>query len=663
MSGVAHERSQTSVVHTGKKAVYGLAFAALGIVYGDIGTSPLYAVKEAFGPHAGMPATRESVLGVLSLIVWSIIAVVCVKYGAMLLKVDNRGEGGILALVALLSRKQREVGGAASVRSRALLVILGAFGAALLYGDGMITPVMSVFGAVEGLREIEGLTAADKLTVESMVVPVSCAILIILFLVQSRGTAGVAKWFSPITAVWFGMIAATGIGGIFQHPDIIKAVNPVYGIQLLMTIGVHGIALLGAVVLVITGAEALYADMGHFGKTPIRMAWYGVVLPSLMLNYFGQGALVLSWLEKQPAGSLSKLVYPGHPFFDLVPDVVLPAAIVVATLAAVVASQALISGAFSLTQQATQLGFAPRVQIIHTSDSQAGQIYIPEVNWFLLISCLCLAIGFKSSSNLASAYGISVTGTMLITTVLFYAVMRDRWGWGRPAALAVSGVFLGIDLVFLGANLTKIAHGGWVPLVVAMIIFVMMRTWRDGRAVVSEKTKAAGIELSELIASLRESPPPRVDGDAVFLTANSMGVPITLLHHLRHNRVLHQRVILLAIVSEEIPRVKHSERATLEDVGDGFYRATLRFGFRESPDILHSLKLFREHDLYIDPNHSTFYLGRQILVLAHGRGVRGGLSRFSKSLFMFMSRNARSATAFFGLPPGRVIEIGAQVEL
>ena len=663
MSGVAHERSQTTVVHTGQKAVLGLAFGALGIVYGDIGTSPLYAIKEAFGPHAGMPATRESVFGVLSLIVWSIITVVCVKYGAMLLKVDNRGEGGILALVALLSRKQREAGGDSAARNRRNLVLFGAFGAALLYGDGMITPVMSVFGAVEGLKEIQGLSVEQKTNVDSMVVPVSCAILIVLFLFQSRGTAGVAKWFSPITAVWFVMIALTGAFGIAKHPDIITAVNPYWGIKLLGSIGWHGVALLGAVVLAITGAEALYADMGHFGKTPIRVAWYGVVLPSLLINYFGQGALILEWLEQQGPRAPQYLQYPGHPFYDLVPDVAVPGAIVIATLAAVVASQALISGAFSLTQQATQLGFAPRVQIIHTSDSHAGQIYIPEVNWLLLLSCLGLAIGFKSSSNLASAYGISVTGTMLITTILFYAVMRDRWRWGRPLAMSVAGVFIVIDLIYLGANITKVMRGGWVPLVVAFAIFVMMTTWRKGRAVVSERTKAAGIDLAELIASLRESPPPRVEGDAVFLTANSKGVPITLLHHLRHNRVLHERVVLLNIVSEEIPYVKSHERATVEDVGDGFYRATLRFGFRETPNILHGLKLFREFGLYLDPNHSTFYLGRQILVVGTEKSGRSHMSRLRKMLFLFLSRNARSATAFFGLPPGRVIEIGAQVEL
>jgi KUP system potassium uptake protein len=619
-----------------------LALAALGVVYGDIGTSPLYAVKECFSGQHGIAPTVENVLGILSLIVWSLNFVVSLKYISLVMRADNRGEGGILALMALVRSK----GVAGRIRIRRLLLPLGLFGAALLYGDGVITPAISVLGAMEGLSVVT--PAFDP-----FVVPITVGILLALFLFQQRGTAGVGAVFGPITLIWFGCISALGVRGIMLEPSVLRAVNPWYAVEFFVTDGWRGFLILGAVVLVFTGGEALYADMGHFGKRPIRVAWFGLVLPALLLNYFGQGALLLH----DPSSA-------RNPFYSLVPSSLLVPMIVVATAAAIVASQALISGAFSLTQQAVQLGYSPRVTIRHTSHTEMGQVYIPEVNQALAVACIGLVLAYRSSTNLAAAYGIAVTGTMSITTMLYYEVMRTRWQWPLWKAGGIAGLFLAIDLSFLGANLIKVAHGGWFPIVVAIGIFTLMATWKQGRALLAGILRENSLPMDLFLQDIKRRRPPRVPGVAVFLTSAAGGAPPVLLHHLKHNQVLHERVILLSIVTKDIPSVPEKDRIQCTELGEGFCTVLAHYGFMETPDVPTILRALeppppRGLGIKINLMQTTFYLGRETLI-ATGRAR---MARWRKKLFIVMTRNAQPATAFFGLPPNRVVELGAQIQL
>jgi len=612
------------------------------VVYGDIGTSPLYAVRECFTGERGLPPTVENVLGVLSLIVWSLNFVISFKYISLVMRADNRGEGGILALLALV--RSKAVAGRIPIQR--LLIPLGLFGAALLYGDGVITPAISVLGAMEGLTVLA--PAFDP-----FVVPITVGILLALFLFQRRGTAGVGAVFGPITLIWFVCIAALGIRGIMLEPSVLRALNPWYAVHFFAVDGMRAFLILGAVVLVFTGGEALYADMGHFGKRPIRLAWFGLVLPALLFNYFGQGALLLH----DPTAAT-------NPFYNLVPTSLLMPMIGVATAATIVASQALISGAFSLTQQAVQLGYSPRVTIRHTSHTEMGQIYVPEVNQALAVACVGLVLAYRSSSNLAAAYGIAVTGTMTITTVLYYEVMRVRWNWPIWKAGGIAALFLLVDLAFFGANLIKVAHGGWFPIVVAILIFTVMATWKEGRGALARILRENSLPMDLFLQDIARRKPPRVPGIAVFLTSAAGGAPPVLLHHLKHNQVLHERVVLLSIVTKDIPVVPEKDRIKCVELGEGFYQVLAHYGFMETPDvpaITRALAKPPPRGLGITVNlmQTTFYLGRETLI-ATGRSR---MARWRKKLFIVMTRNAQPATAFFGLPPNRVVELGAQIQL
>ena len=627
-----------------------LALGALGVVYGDIGTSPLYAFKECFsGPH-GFPVNEQNVLGVLSLIVWSLNFVVTFKYLTMVMQADNRGEGGILALLALArpSGTPRGLG--------RVLVAAGLFGAALLYGDGIITPAISVLGAVEGLS-----IATPAL--EHLVVPIAFLIILALFSFQRRGTAGVGAIFGPVTAVWFLCLAALGVSGIMRQPSVLRAVNPWYAVDFFLREGMAGFTILAAVILVVTGGEALYADMGHFGKRPIRFAWFAVVLPALVLNYFGQGALLLA----TPAAA-------RNPFYSLVPAWGLYPMVAIATAAAVVASQALISGAFSLTRQAVQLGYCPRVNIVHTSKSEIGQIYSPAVNNLLMVACLGLVVTFRSSSNLAATYGVALSGTMTITTILFAVVARARWGWSLWKTGAITLLFLVVDLAFVAANFLKIPHGGWFPLVVAGLVYILMSTWKKGRARLADLVRENTLPMELLLDDLRRRQPHRVRGTAVFLTSDPTGAPPVLLHHLKHNQVLHEQVMLMSIVTEEIPQVEDLDRVSCRELGEGFYQVIGHYGFMETPDVPGIVRGLGRAGGNGEPvpvtlASTTFYLGRETLIATDGRrrettALPGAsrMARWRKKLFIVMTRNAQSATAFFGLPPNRVVELGAQIQ-
>jgi KUP system potassium uptake protein len=614
----------------------GTALAALGVVYGDIGTSPLYALKECFAPEYGVAPTAPNVLGVLSLIFWSLNFVVSLKYLTFIMRADNRGEGGIMALLALLHPRRQDAG------TRRVLVGLGLFGAALLYGDGVITPAISVLGAVEGIG-----VAAPALP--DWVVPIlSSLILVALFVFQRRGTARIGAIFGRVMIVWFASIALLGVRGIVLHPEVLAAINPWFAIDFFLRDGLRGYLILGAVVLVVTGGEALYADMGHFGKRPIRLAWFAVVLPALVLNYFGQGALLLD----QPAAA-------HNPFYSLVPTWALYPMVAIATTAAIVASQALISGAFSLTRQAVQLGYSPRVTIRHTSRTEIGQIYLPGINRLVGVACVLLVLTFRSSGNLASAYGIAVTGTMTITTILFCVVARDRWQWPLWRVVAVGGLFLSVDLAFLGANLAKVFSGGWLPLVIAVVVYQLMTTWKRGRQLVAAILRESLLPIDLFLSDIARRKPPRVPGTAVFMTSDPTGVPVVLLHHLKHNKVLHETVVIMSIEGEEIPQVRPSERLTVEALGDGFHMVVGRYGFMETPDVPVLLASVEEHGLRARPAETSFYLGRETLL----PGGHSPLARWRKLLFIVMARNAQSATAFFNLPPNRVLELGAQIQL
>ncbi|MBL9020043.1 MAG: potassium transporter Kup [Myxococcales bacterium] len=634
----AHVASGGHHAPTGRRAVALASLGALGVVYGDIGTSPLYAMKECLaGPH-GVAPTEANVLGVLSLMFWAIALVVTVKYLVFVLRADNKGEGGILALAALLEGSDPK-----ARRGRlAVPLLLGLFGAGLLFGDGAITPAISVLGAMEGIAEQNAALAY-------LVVPITIAILVGLFLVQRHGTHRIGIAFGPIMMIWFITIGTIGVIWIVREPHVLYALDPRYGIDLLFHHGWHGFLLLGLVFLVVTGGEALYADMGHFGKRPIRIAWFTVALPGLLLNYFGQGALFLS----SPPGSIT------NPFYAMVDDAFLIPLIVLATMAAVIASQALISGVFSLTRQAMQLGFWPRVTVVHTSAHTEGQIYIPEMNWLLMAGTLLLVLQFRSSSGLAAAYGIAVTGTMGITSYLFYLVCTRRWSWSQPKALAFLIPFLVIDLMFFSANAAKIADGGWFPLAVGVVVFAVMTTWWRGRMELSKTMEAGTIPDELLLADIAAAPPPRVKGTAVFMASSPDGMPNVLMHHLKHNQVLHPQTVLFSIKIEPVPWVNIDEHLVVKDLGHGFYRVLAKVGFMQSPDVPALLKKCAAKGLETVPMTTTYYLGRQTL-LTSGKSK---MARWRKILFSFLSRNARPPTAFFNLPPNRVVELGLQIEM
>ena len=619
-----------------------LTLTALGVVYGDIGTSPLYALRECFKPEYGIAATQENVFGVLSLIVWSLTLVVSIKYIVYVMRADNHGEGGILAMLALILGRDT-----ARKKRRAVLIALGLIGAALLYGDGVITPAISVLGAIEGLQIVSAAFT------ENLVVGLTILVLLGLFFVQRFGTARVGTAFGPIMLVWFFTIAALGLREVIAEPGIILAVNPMYAVRFFSIHGSAAFVLLGAVVLAVTGAEALYADMGHFGKKPIRLAWFWLVFPCLLMNYFGQGALMM----RDPAAV-------ANPFYLLAPRIMLYPLIALATMAAIIASQALISGAFSLTQQSVQLGYSPRVTIIHTSAREAGQIYIPEINNALMIACVIVVLGFRNSGSLGAAYGIAVTGTMSITTVLFAVVAAARWNWPKWKALALASSFLVMDLAFLGANAMKIAHGGWVPLAIAIGIFTLMTTWKRGRSILRERLTDITMPLPEFLRSISTSSIPRVPGTAVFMTGESGGAPVVLLHHLKHNKALHVQVILLSIQTSGVPEERNSDRLAIERLEHGFIRVVARYGFMESPDVKEVMELLRREGIRSRPLDTSYYLGRELLIPFAKPWKKGGMSMniWRKRLFVIMSKNARSAAEFFQLPPNRVVELGTQIE-
>lgn len=613
-----------------------MALGALGVVYGDIGTSPLYAMRECFAGTHPIAPTPANVLGVLSLIFWELIVVISIKYLIFVLRADNRGEGGILALMSLVRS-----GAEAAKPSRWLIGVIGIFGAALLYGDGVITPAISVLSAVEGLSLVAPVF-------HRIVLPVTIVILFGLFLFQKRGTGRVGAVFGPVTFLWFATLAILGVIHVVREPHVFAAINPLRAYDFFLRNGWQAFITLGTVFLVVTGGEALYADLGHFGKRPIRVAWFAVVLPALLLNYFGQGALLL----REPTAA-PNLFYKMAPSGALIPLVLL------ATAATVIASQAVISGVFSLTRQAVQLGYTPRLEISHTSAREIGQIYIPTVNWALCFGCIALVVGFGNSSNLAAAYGIAVTTTMVITTALLYTVERDLWGWSVAAALAFTAFFLTIDLSFFGANMVKVAHGGWFPLLVAAAIFTVMTTWRRGRRILADRIREEALGDEQFVASILRRPPPRVSGTAVFMDRTVDGIPLALLHNLKHNKVLHEKVALLTIITEEIPYVADEEQVTVTDLGLGIYRIVARHGFMEYvnvPELVESIDL---PGVSFDPDHTTYFLGRETLLATE----RPGMAIWRERLFAWMTRNAQGAALFFRLPPNRVVELGAQIEL
>ena len=624
-----------------RRALLPLTLTALGVVYGDIGTSPLYALRECFfGSHA-VPPTHDNVLGVLSLVIYALVIVISVKYVAIVMRADNQGEGGILALTALVP--SRNGGANATSRlavGRPLLIALGIFGTGLLYGDGMITPAITVLGAIEGLEVVTPLFTP-------YVVPITVTILVFLFVIQQFGTHRVGRLFGPIVVVWFVTIAALGVSWVIRAPAVLAAIDPRHGLSFFLENGLPGFAVLGAVFLVVTGGEALYADMGHFGKQPIRLAWFSLVLPALVLNYLGQGALLL--------------LNPGarQPFFLLAPEWMLIPLVCLATAAAIIASQALISASFSVTRQAIQLGLAPRLDIEHTSSHEMGQIYIPQVNWGLMIATVLIVIGFGSSGAIAAAYGIAVTLAMVIDELLLFVVMKERWRWLLPLACAVTGTFLTIDLAFLGANILKIVQGGWVTLVVAGIIFTLMTTWKTGRRLLAERLTARALPLEDFVAMVAAQSPVRVPGTAVFMTAQPRGTPPALAHNLRYNKVLHEQVILLTITTAQVPYVAPEDRIVFEALGYGLFNVRAQFGFMEDPDVPDALLLAREKGVEMNVDDLTYFLGRETIIVTR----RQGMAIWREKLFVLMARNAVRATAFFRLPPERVVELGVQVEM
>ncbi len=593
-------------------------------------------MKECFSETGGLPVTPANIEGILSLICWSLILVVSVKYLVFILRADNNGEGGILALTALVTPMR-----ASAVGGRSFLIALGLFGAALLYGDGMITPAISVLSAVEGLGVATPMF-------EPYIIPLTILVLFGLFFFQHRGTAGIGAVFGPLTLLWFLVIAVLGVINIVKVPSVLWSLNPLLAVEFFAQNGLSGFFVLGSVVLVITGGEALYADMGHFGPRPIRLAWFYVALVALLLNYFGQGALLLHNPEAVE-----------NPFYHLAPSWALYPLVCIATVATVVASQAVISGAFSLSMQAVQLGYSPRLNIQHTSQTERGQIYLPIINKVLMICCIGLVLGFRSSGNLAAAYGIAVTSTMGITTVLFFVVARFNWRWGLMKTILICGSFLVFDLSFFIANIVKVAHGGWFPLLVAGLIFMLMTTWKWGRAILAKRLMAGTIPVRDFLENMEAHPPMRVPGTAVFMSGNTRGTPTALLHNLKHNHVLHEMVILVSVETAEIPHVPEEKRVVEEKLAEGVYRVTLYYGFMEDPHVPKALGLAHLDGWTYNPLKTTFFLGRETLLTNENAAFSG----LREQMFVFMSRNARTATDFFSLPPNRVVELGMQVRL
>jgi KUP system potassium uptake protein len=613
-----------------------LSLGALGVVYGDIGTSPLYAIRECFhGLHA-IPLNQTNLFGVLSLVFWSLSIVVTFKYIVFIIRADNNGEGGIFALLALLLGVKDRL----SPLLQKFILLAGVFGAALLFGDGVITPAISVLSAIEGLE------VATK-QARPFIIPLTCIILIILFMLQKRGTGKIGLFFGPIMIVWFSALAVLGLNAILRQPQVLLAVNPYHAVHFFLTHQWQGLIVLGSVVLCITGGEALYADIGHFSPKAIRFSWLCLAFPALILNYFGQGASLLT----NPQATF-------HPFYSLVPGTLLYPLVFLATSATIIASQAMISGVFSIAQQAIQLGYLPRMRIIHTSARQKGQIYVPGLNRLMMLVCVGLVLVFKQSSGLAGAYGIAVTSDMVITSSLFFLMITRRWNWPFWKAGLLVGIFLLFDITYLAANLLKLLDGGWFTISLAAIVAVIMTTWKDGRSALAETLKVP-ISIKVFLEDLAKNKPYRVPGTAVFMSVNPKGIPGTLLHHFKHNKVLHQRVILFSILSRDIPRINPKERLHLEELGEGLYRLTAFYGFTQTPNVPEALSLAAKQGLKIDLATTTFFLGRESL-LTSGPSK---MARWRKGLFSAISRNAMNPTNFFGIPPDRVIEIGAQVRL
>lgn len=619
-----------------------LSIGALGVVYGDIGTSPLYTLRECFHSEHGVTASHDNVLGILSLIFWALILIISIKYLTFVLRADNRGEGGILALVSLLHPGEGEGGSLPPGRLRWALTLMGLFGAALLYGEGMITPAISVLSAVEGLKVATPVF-------EPYILPITVVTLIVLFLFQRHGTGRVGAIFGPVMLLWFVTLGVLGVVAITRYPTVLAAVNPWYAVDFFLRNQLHGYLVLGSVILVVTGGEALYLDMGHFGARAIRFGWFGVALPALLLNYYGQGALMLSRPETV-----------DNPFYRLAPTWGLYPLVALATVATVIASQAVISGAFSLSMQAVQLGFAPRMQITYTSAREMGQIYMPHINWLLMVATVLLTLGFGSSSNLAAAYGFSVSSTMVLTTVIFYFVARTLWNWPRPLIGSLCAVFLAIDVAFCSATMLKIPDGAWFPLVMGVAIFSVLSTWWTGRKILAARIEETTIPLESLRADATRHSIHVVPGTSVFLTGNPQGSPPALLHNVKHNKVLHETVVVLSVVTEEIPHVRQRRRTTVEELGEGFFRIVLRYGFMDNPNVPRALSQIEHPDLDFSEMRTTYFLGRN-RVLA-GR-EREGMAVWREKLFAVMARNSQDATTYFQLPPNRVVELGAVVEI
>lgn len=618
-----------------KKSTSTLALAALGVVYGDIGTSPLYTIKEIFaGAHHPVPITPDNILGILSLIFWSLVVVVALKYVVFVMRADNRGEGGIMALMALVLR------GVTDKPYAAFLMLLGLFGAALFYGDSVITPAISVLSAVEGLEIVTPL-------LKPYILPVSLMVLVILFVVQKYGTSKIGGLFGPVMVLWFSCLAITGILNIYASPQVLQALNPIYAIHYFVANPALGFFSLGASVLALTGAETLYADMGHFGRKPVQLAWFGLVLPALVLNYYGQGALLLA----NPQAI-------ANPFYLLVPNWALLPMVALATAATVIASQAVISGTYSITQQAIQLGYAPRMEIQHTSRQEIGQIYLPGINWALMVAVAVLVVGFGSSGSLAAAYGIAVTGTMVITTILAFIVVRKLWGWGWVLSSVIAGGFLLVDLVYFSANLVKIGEGGWFPLTLGLGVFTLMVTWKQGRKLLYKRLSADALPLDTLVENVSHSNMGSIPGTAVFLTPNADMTPHALLHSLKHYKSLHEQVVILTVATLDIPYAPQ-DPIIVEKLDTRFYRIKVQFGFMDQPDLPKVLETIQSSELSIDMMNTSFFLGRETLI----PNISTEMALWREKLFVAMFRNAGSAASYFKLPPNRVIELGTQVVL
>lgn len=627
-----------SAVHGNSQSkLWVLALGALGVVFGDIGTSPLYALRECFHSAHGVEVNPDNIMGVLSLIFWTLVIIISLKYMLVVMAADNKGEGGILSLLALSTRHSDR----SSEKRRTLLIIFGLFGAALLYGDGVITPAISVLSAIEGLTYVTPIF-------DEFVVLFTLIVLAVLFLAQRLGTGWIGAFFGPIILVWFLVLGALGVSGILINPSVLAAISPIYAFQFLQINTYTGFLVLGSVFLVVTGGEALYADMGHFGRAPIRRSWFIIVFPALLLNYFGQGALLIS----DPSTIT-------NPFYLLAPKWGLLPLVILSTVATVIASQALISGVFSITRQAIQLGYWPRIQIIHTSSREIGQIYIPFMNWAMFAGVVWLVLTFKTSTNLAAAYGIAVTGTMIITTILAYEVSRKSWKWGFGKACLVFGVFLLIDLLFFGANIVKVANGGWVPLLIGLLIYFLMSTWQKGRKILYDRLKERSIPVEEFCGKLLRQPPLRVAGTAIYMAGDPWGVPIPLLHNLKHNKVLHERVAILTIMTKEVPTVPKKDKVSIQEIIPNFYRVLVHYGFMETPKMKHILEALRSQEIHFNVNETTFVLGRETILASN----HPGMSIWREKIFALMSKNSQRPTAFFKIPPNQVIEVGIQIEI